>query len=249
VVVGHGIIQIETSTGHGSALAPATPGYFNLQTNEGAQMFRNYMCFLGTSRVSIRREVLAKILPIPETLAVEADEFMSAISVAHGGAVLLADSLTYYRLHDHNLYQFRTDDPARMRRKSNALASLAEELPKRLAATGVSPQAIAIIVEPIRVMVTRMRLMLDGGKPWETYCIERADFRLSYRETSPGYRIYKQCSLLLALAMPPRIFYQLRGWYAVNNLRRFRRWLGEPIPAALVREQAVNEARRADGGA
>ena len=75
------------------------------------------MCFLGTSRVAIRRSLLEKVLPIPEALVVEADEFMSAVAIAHGGAYLLAEPLTFYRLHDQNQYQFREGDSPRMHKK------------------------------------------------------------------------------------------------------------------------------------
>ena len=68
-------------------------GYFDLASHEGAQIFRNFMAFLGTSRVSIRKRVLNKIVPMPEALVVEADEFMATMAVAHGGAVLLSGAL------------------------------------------------------------------------------------------------------------------------------------------------------------
>ena len=107
-VVGHGIFEIDSRDAEsGSALSPEQPGYFDLRSDAGAQRFRNFMCFLGTSRVAIRRSLLEKVLPIPEALVVEADEFMSAVAIAHGGAYLLAEPLTYYRLHDQNQYQFR----------------------------------------------------------------------------------------------------------------------------------------------
>ncbi len=147
-VIGHGIFQIESATGSGSALTPQEPGYFDLRSDEGARKFRNFMCFLGTSRVAIRRNLLEKVLPIPEMLVVEADEFMSAVAIAHGGAYLLAEPLTYYRLHDQNQYQFRGGDTSRMRRKMNSLASLARELPPRLVAAGVQASAVKIIIEP-----------------------------------------------------------------------------------------------------
>ncbi len=198
-VVGHGIIQIDSDTGNGSALSPQQTGCFDLRSDEGAQKFRNYMCFLGTSRVAIRRRILEKVLPIPEALLVEADEFMSAVAIAHGGAYLLAEPLTYYRLHDQNQYQFREGDDRRQHRKMNSLASLEDALKQRLAAAGVSPSATQIIVEPIHIATARMRLALDGGMPWETYRVERADFRLAYRETSLGYRAWKEAVLAVTL--------------------------------------------------
>ena len=61
---------------------------------------------------------------------------------------------------------------------------------------------------------------------------------LKYHE---AYRIYKQMSLLLALALPPQRFYQVREWYAASNFRRMRGILGEPKPSAPVIESAVQD--------
>ena len=238
-VVGHGIFQIDSLTGNGSALSPQQPGYFELRSDEGAQKFRNFMCFLGTSRVAIRRSLLEKVLPIPDALVVEADEFMSAAAIAHGGAYLLSLPLTYYRLHDQNQYQFRGGDTSRMRRKMNSLASLEHELPARLAAAGVPASAVNIIIEPIHIATTQMKLTLDGGMPWETYRIERAAFRLAYSRTTRGYRAWKEFVLAATLCMPPSWFYRLRDWYAERNLRRFRGAVGEPVPAAPIREVPI----------
>jgi glycosyltransferase involved in cell wall biosynthesis len=238
-VVGHGIVQTDSERGESSELTPEHPGPFDMRTRQGAQTFRNYMCFLGTSRVAIRRAVLDRVLPIPEGLIVEADEFMSGLAVAYGGAVLLAEPLTHYRIHGDNLYQFSAKDSARMRRKMNVIACLAREWPGRLAAAGVGPEEIEIIVAPSRSMATRMKLRLDGGWPSETYRAERADLQHAYRKMGLGYRLYKEAVLIATLLMPPRWFYRLRDWYSDRNLRRFRRVVGEPEPMAAVIERPV----------
>jgi glycosyltransferase involved in cell wall biosynthesis len=235
-VVGHGIIQVDATAGTATAIAPKVPGCFDMQSRKGAQMFRDYMCFLGTSRVSIRKSVIEHVTPIPEPIVVEADEFMSAVAIAHSSAVLLPACLTHYRLHDQNQYQFTGDDPVRMRRKLNSLRCLVQELPKRLVAAGISYEAIEVIVEPILVTVEQMKLQLDGGMPWETYFVEQEVFRLSYSTAPFGYRVYKQLSLLLTLVLPPRFFYKLKGAYAAKNLQRYRSWLGEPSPTADIAE-------------
>jgi glycosyltransferase involved in cell wall biosynthesis len=246
--VGHGIIEVDSVANRSTALAPGTIGYFDLSSNQGAQTFRNFMAFLGTSRVAIRRNILAKVLPIPEALVIEADEFMSTMAVAHGGAVLLADLLTFYRLHGNNLFQFETGDPVRVRRKLKVLESLASDLPVQLSRAGVAPSAVSIIVDPIRIANSRMKLALDGGMPWETYRVEQAEFQLSYRHVTAGYRVYKQLSLLLALVLPPRVYYELQRIYAAGDLRRFRSWLGEPRPKADIREARVGPEALPNGG-
>ena len=230
--VGHGIVEADSVANSSVALAPGLTGYFDLASNEGAQIFRNFMAFLGTSRVSIRKRVLDKILPVPEALVVEADEFMSTMAVAHDGAILLPEPLTYYRLHEDNLFQFRVGDPIRMRRKLEVLACLASNLPVQLARIGIAASAISIVVEPIRTSVSRIRLMLDGGMPWETYRVERDSFEMSYKSVSLGYRIYKELSLLLALFLPPRLLLQIS-----DVLRRAR-----PSPLSLLARRSCAES-------
>ena len=234
--VGHGIIEVDSDANRSRALGPETIGYFDLASDKGAHTFRGFMAFLGTSRVSFRKSVLTKVLPVPEALVVEADEFLSAMAVGCGGAVLLAEPLTFYRLHDANLFQFRATDPIRTRRKLEVLNCLAADLAPQLARLGVSQSAISIIVDPIRISTSRMKLMLDSGTPLETYLVEQADLRVAYGHMSMGYWLYKQITLLLALILPPRFYYQLKALYAANDLRRFRSWLGEPKLRARVRE-------------
>jgi glycosyltransferase involved in cell wall biosynthesis len=237
--VGHALIEVDSIAHRSTGLAPGRTGYFDLTSDEGAQMFRDFMAFLGTSRVTIRRSVLARVLPIPEALVIEADEFMATMSVAYGGAILLPELLTYYRIHGENLFQFRAGDPVRTRRKLAVLKSLASDLPLQLTRAGVAATAVSIIVDPIRVTCSRMRLALDGGMPWETYGLELAEFQLSYQHVTVAYRIYKRLSLLLALMLPPRLYYRLRRVYAAGDFRRYRSWLGEPKPKADVLEVEI----------
>ncbi len=243
--IGHGIIQHDSAAGTASALSAEFPGSFDIRSLKGARTFRDYMCFLGTSRVSIRRSVLDRVLPIPNALVVEADEFMSAMSIAHSSAVLLPGCFTHYRLHDQNQYQFSADDPVRMRRKLNSLTCLARELAIQLAAAGIPEDSIEIIVDPILLTVGRMKLTLDGGMPWQTYFIEQEDFRLNHSSAPFGYRVYKQLSLLFTLILPPRTFYKLRNLYAEKNLRRYRSWVGEPSPAAAIQEKPLSRGTAA----
>lgn len=234
--VGHGIVEFDSESRSSRALSPGTTGYFDFASDGGAQTFRNFMAFLGTSRLSIRKSVLAKVLPIPESLVVEADEYMAAMSVAHGGAVLLAEPLTFYRLHGANLYQFRQGDSIRTRRKLAVSECLAKQLPPRLRAAGISESAIDVVVEPIVVLAARMKLELDGGSRIAAYRAERADYRLSYQHSALGYRAYKEASLLLTLLLTPRAYYKVRSWYATSKIRRMRSWLGEPTPRAHIKQ-------------
>jgi hypothetical protein len=70
--------------------------------------------------------------------------------------------------------------------------------------------------------------------------------RLSYRVLPAAYRAYKEVSLLLALAVPPRRYYQLREWYAAHGLRRLRRAFGEPQPRGQFIERSLAANRTGD---
>jgi hypothetical protein len=203
------------------------------------------MYFLGASRVSIRRSVLERVLPIPGAIVVEADEFMSVMSIAHSSAILLPACLTHCRLHDQNQHQFNAEDPERMRGKLNSLSCLARELTPRLLAAGIPEESIQIIVDPILATVGRMKLTLDSGMPWQTYFVEQEHFRLYHSSAPFGDRVYKQLSLLLTLILPPRTFYRLKNFYTERTLSRSPVQLGEPSPSAPIQEKRHSRKRTA----
>jgi glycosyltransferase involved in cell wall biosynthesis len=105
-IVGHGIYEFDCSTGNAVSIVPERPGEIRFDTVSGGAFFRQMMCFFGTSRVAIRRDVLSRVLPLPESLVVEADEFMSIMSTAYSTAGLIQQPLTFYRLHDDNPDRF-----------------------------------------------------------------------------------------------------------------------------------------------
>ena len=57
----------------------------------------------------------------------------------------------------------------------------------RLASAGIAPDVIDAIVKPLDVGSKRLRLMLDGGSPWETFQAERDELQIAY--TARGNRI------------------------------------------------------------
>ena len=111
------------------------------------------------------------------------------------------------------------------------------------------PGSVILFWKPLDVGSKRMRLMLDGGKPWETFQTERDEFQISYKKGSAGYRLFKGFVLACTLVMPPRNFYKLRDWYSHSDWRKVRGLLGEPVPNAEIGNVAVtkplNSARKA----
>ena len=234
-ILGHGIYEIDSDTRETTTTTPRHGGEIRFDTVAGGRFFRQMMCFFGTSRVTMRRSVLSRVLPVPESLVVEADEFISIMSAAYSAAGLLQQPLTFYRLHANNLFQVRRKDEVKLRRIQMVLAALARELRIRLGSSSVGSEIIDAIVEPLDVGSTRLRLTLDGGSRWETFQTERTDFRIAYKKGSPAYRLFQNFVLGCTLALSPKSFYRLRDWYSRSNWRRIRSILGEPVPNAEIR--------------
>ncbi|MCU1243187.1 MAG: glycosyl transferase [Candidatus Acidoferrum typicum] len=227
-VVGHGVYRIR----EGVALSPDIPKrcYKNfLRDEREALELSNLLSFLGTSRLTVRREVLRQALPVADTLL--ADLYLAVVATAISGALILDQGLVNYRLHSANLYQFHEQDGVRMRQKLEGLRSFCRELPPRLREKGMCKEAIDVLTAPMRMDSERLRLALGEGWSWETVRIERAAFRQAYDRASPGYYLFHLAVLASALILPPRLFYRARHFYTERGLRRFRDFIGRAEPA------------------
>jgi glycosyltransferase involved in cell wall biosynthesis len=235
--VGHGYFEYHSKDQPVRLVKPDRPYRVHFKDCETARLFSQLRGFFGTSKLTIRRRVLHRILPIPEELIIEADEFIFTLAPALESAFLLDQPLFTYRFHGGNLFQFGSFDPEKARRKYAALAALLFYLPQRLCGLQVSSEVIATVLEPIWVDAERLRLELDGGASWKTFAVERAAYRLAYKEAGAGYRAFQSFVLMTTLLLPSRRFYQLKRWYAKKGLRNIRQLVGEPTPAAPVIEQ------------
>ena len=148
-VLGHGIYQVDTVLGHTREILPIKSREISFASMEGTTFFRQIMCFFGTSRLVIRKEIAQRVLPIPESIVIEADEFLAIMSIAYSRAVLLLDPLTYYRLHEDNLYQIRSGDCRKLERMRQAISALAQELPPRLSRASVAAEAIRVLIDTL----------------------------------------------------------------------------------------------------
>jgi glycosyltransferase involved in cell wall biosynthesis len=240
--VGHGWYELYSGSTPHLMVVPERDYEVHLRSVTAARFFCQLRGFLGTSKITIRKAVLDRILPIPEELVVEADEYIFTLAPAIAPAIVLNQPLFYYRFHENNQFMIQSADPARLRRKQASLAALVRTLPGPLAQLGVSPDAIRIVLEPLWVDAERMKLAIGGGKPWQTFAVERTSFALDYTKVSRGYRLFKSFVLGLTLITPPRRFYQLRAWYSTGRLRRMRRLLGEPTTAGPTIKTAVESS-------
>ena len=233
-VVGHGFYEYLEAAQQAKVVLPESTQRVDLRALADGRGFANSMCFFGTSRVSIRKRVLDRIGRIPEALLVEADEFMSTMAVAKSGAVILKQPLTYYRLHSGNLFYFASHDEEKRRRKMSVLFHLGEALRSQLRQELASKEIADAVVLPIELEARRLKLTLDGGWPWETVRIERASLKLAYRHMGWKYRLFKMFSLSLMMVLPPKRFYKVREFYSKMNLKRLRKYTGEPVSSSGV---------------
>ncbi|HYA89660.1 MAG TPA: hypothetical protein VEF54_02430, partial [archaeon] len=76
----------------------------------------------------------------------------------------------------------------------------------------------------------QLRLMLDGGMPWETAATEWKLYAVLHPEAPLVHRVFKAVTLVGAFALPPRAFYKIQGKFARNGLyqRARQRWLPPP---------------------
>ena len=68
-----------------------------------AKLFRVRKSFLGTSRMTIRADLARRILPVPEALVIEADEYLFTLAAVMSDLVILQEPLTCYVIHGGNL--------------------------------------------------------------------------------------------------------------------------------------------------
>jgi glycosyltransferase involved in cell wall biosynthesis len=235
--VGHGFYEVFPDGRPLGVVVPERKTLLHLQDLPTALLFTHLRCFLGTTKITIRKKLLDQILPFPEELVIEADEYMFTLAPALAPALVLDKPLFYYRFHEGNLFQYSEKDDKKTRRKQRVLEVLQQCLPPRLHALGIRDDIIAIVMEPIWVDAGRIRLGLDGGMPWETYRIEKAAYHYSYSDRPIGYRLFKALVLGATLVLPPRSFYKVQKWYGSNELHRVRDLIGKPTSAAPIIEQ------------
>jgi hypothetical protein len=210
-VLGHGIIQV-SETGAQQIIALESETGFRLDSTAAAEFFRLNRCYFGTSRLTLRAKVARKVLPVPNALIFEADEYLFTLASVLADAIILPDPLTYYRLHGGNLFMSADSSREAVRRKHRVLGTLAVELRMALARYGATSDAATVVLEMLDLEATQLRLQLDGGLPWETFRTESDIYRIQHADAPQSSRIFRALSMIPALLLPPRWFYASRRW-------------------------------------
>ena len=228
-MVGHAIIE---SFNHASEriIAPDAQSRFRLDSLFSAEFFRLHRCYFGTSRLTLRSSIARKILPVPQSLIIEADEYLFTLAAAITDSVILTEPLTHYRIHGANLFMAPGAFAGGERRKASAISALAIELRRALPAAGAPPDAAAAVLELINAEAAQLRLQCNGGMPWETYRAERALYRIQHQGAPWKSRAFRAFAMILALLLPPRWFYAGRRWLGSQSWYKRARRDFLPLP-------------------
>jgi len=208
-LVGHSITEVLRDGTQRRELVRDDPE-FQINSIAGARTFLLRKSFLGTSRMAFRRELLERLGPVPESLVIQADEYLFTLGAVFSQVLLLREPLTFYRLHGQNLFQVSDGQEASLRRKQAVLLALAEALRVRLSRENVSPEICRILVEALRTEADVIRLSLGEGSPLDTFRTELRAYDQSHGHASTGRRTLKILSLLPALLLPPRQYTSLK---------------------------------------
>jgi glycosyltransferase involved in cell wall biosynthesis len=242
-IVGHGIV-IAYLDGSEQSESLRDGFRFRADTVEGAFLLRRRGAFLGTSRMTIRTALLRNIGTVPEALQVQADEYLYTLASVLSSAQILPENLTFYRLHESNGFHNLASDSRLVRRKQLVLAALFQALDRELRARQFPPELVKAIVDIIQAQADQLRLMIDGGWPWETVKTEHKIYEVFHPEASLLHRFFKSIALLAAAAMPPKVYYAAQHSLSKSNfyLRARGRWL--PFPDMPHLEHGTNAAMR-----
>jgi hypothetical protein len=216
--VGHGIV-ITNGEGVEQVLAPGQEVSFRLDSIEGGELLVAHRCYMGTSRMAGRAEVFRRLLPVPEALIVEADEYFFTLAAAICRTVILPDTLCYYRLHSGNLYQYAGYDPKKLKLKSEVHTCLASTIPLMLLELDVPSYAQTAVLGPIRTEARRLYLAAFGGPPGSAFAIEWQIFKTESGNRSLASLVVKFLMLAMVAVLPAGWFYRLRGhWCSLRKV-------------------------------
>jgi glycosyltransferase involved in cell wall biosynthesis len=221
-LIGHSITEVLAEGARRCELIRESP-HFRIDSVAGARLFRLRKSFLGTSRMSYRAELLRRIGPVPESLTIQADEFLFTLGALFSEVLLLRDPLTFYRLHGQNLFQVSDGSAAALRRKHAVLVALVDSLRRRFAEERVSEEVSEAIIEAVQTEADALHLCLGGGTPLDTIRTELRTYRIDYDQASAFRWTLKLLSLFPALFLSPKKYADWKQKLASNSLyRRFR---------------------------
>jgi glycosyltransferase involved in cell wall biosynthesis len=249
--VGHGYFEVPEVGAPSEMIVANETCFIDMSSVQAAKVATLGRTLLATSRLSVRREVLKKIGPIPETFVFCADAPILTMCFVLGGAIVLDDPLCYYRIHSGSLFTHSSPNDEKALRKADMLAMAVGYLKPRFAERGVSTDVANIVLESYQIEADRLRLTSGGRGRINSAVLEIREFRNSYRQASLQYKLFKAAVALLAGVLPPKWFYSIREWYSRNRLHRLRERLAEADSNASVapfRRSGISAAKSETDG-
>jgi hypothetical protein len=226
--VGHAIIEVDEIAHIRAKVGPSERTQITLDSPSAIYAFHNFGCCLGTSRLAMKRWVAEEMLNVPRELVFEADEYLFTLLPTFGRVHVLPEPLTYYRIHGGNLYQDSSSLPLkyeldeRLNRRASIYACLASVLPAELLKRGCDPSLIELVLGPIQVQASRLKLMTAGGTRLENFKSERRAATVFVRHESAYTSAVLYVSLCLALFLSPKLYFRVRQAYS-NFLQNAQR--------------------------
>jgi glycosyltransferase involved in cell wall biosynthesis len=239
--VGHGYFMVDVDGKLQSTVVPKQTRRLHARTAEDAALFARHGGFFGTSKVAYRKKILDRILPIPERVIIEADEWMFTLVPCLTDVLALDLPLFYYRLHGGNMFLLSAPADGNLKRLYGSLACLTQNLPPKMRELGIPVAIDESLLAHLRLQTEQLRIQLEGGSRWEVLRLQRATNRFFVAKSPLFFRVFKQIALLLALALPAKQFLRLKSWYGASRLRRMRKWIGEPVHVSDVIERPFQQ--------
>ena len=86
------------------------------------------------------------------------------------------------------------------------------------------------MVEMVQAEADQLRLMLDGGAPWQTVRAENKLFKILHSDAAKSQAFFRALSMIPALLLPPRWVYAGRRWLGKQTWYRDMRQSALPVP-------------------
>ena len=220
--VGHGYYEFREETAERRIHVPQRRTTISLASVEATRAAFVNWTFLLMGALTVRREVLERIMPLPEDMVFMADTALQCAAMAMG-TLILDEPLFCYRHHKQNLYAIDPENVTKLERKYRMTELVYDRAYQILRKLQVPDPSISELLTASWLQARRARLRQFGGNPLHTFQAEMRSFRRECKDPSIRYRFFKYVIMgATTLVLPPQQFYKLRDWYARNDLGRYR---------------------------
>jgi len=198
--------------------------YHNLKLTENT-IKEFTKCSYGSSRTSLRKSIVANILPIPECMKLEADLYLLSI-LAFGNLSCLKEHLTLYRVHSSNL--FHTSDINKIPLKIESIKAALDSIPSIFSKNSeYSKETISQLLLPYQIELKQLefanKVYISGNaKSRDFFKLELQRLKFFWRDWPFLYKVYKIMQLPFLLVLPPSFLFKILQTYKDKKLYLIR---------------------------